>query len=95
MAGFETGGGQVAQEFRDLNHNATMEPYEDPSLPVAERVEDLLGRMTLEEKAGQLFHNVVLPGPGGSVTEGPSGARRQPPATEFISNRLMTHFNLA
>ncbi|MGH9008093.1 MAG: glycoside hydrolase family 3 protein [Acidimicrobiales bacterium] len=72
-----------------------MEPYEDPSLPVAERVEDLLGRMTLEEKAGQLFHNVVLPGPGGSVTEGPSGARRQPPATEFISNRLMTHFNLA
>ena len=30
------------------------EPYRDPNLPVTERVEDLLGRMTVEEKAGQL-----------------------------------------
>ncbi|WP_372984772.1 glycoside hydrolase family 3 N-terminal domain-containing protein [Microbacterium sp.] len=29
-------------------------PYKDPSLTVAERVEDLLARMTIEEKAGQL-----------------------------------------
>ncbi|MBT3334281.1 MAG: beta-glucosidase, partial [Rhodospirillaceae bacterium] len=29
-------------------------PYLDPTLPVAERVEDLLGRMTLEEKIGQM-----------------------------------------
>ncbi len=29
-------------------------PYLDPSLPVAERVEDLLSRMTLEEKIAQL-----------------------------------------
>ncbi|MEN9937248.1 MAG: hypothetical protein RLZZ387_3827 [Chloroflexota bacterium] len=28
--------------------------YRDPSLPVTERVEDLLGRMTLDEKVGQL-----------------------------------------
>ena len=31
-----------------------MLPYRDPSLPVETRVEDLLGRMTLEEKIGQL-----------------------------------------
>ncbi len=30
------------------------EPYRDPSLPVEQRVEDLLSRMTLAEKAGQL-----------------------------------------
>ena len=30
------------------------EPYRDPSLPVEERVEDLLGRMTLDEKLGQM-----------------------------------------
>lgn len=30
-------------------------PYQDPSLPIEERVEDLLGRMTLAEKAGQML----------------------------------------
>lgn len=29
-------------------------PYEDPSLPVATRVNDLLGRMSLDEKIGQM-----------------------------------------
>jgi beta-glucosidase len=29
-------------------------PYEDPSLPVPQRVSDLLSRMTLEEKVGQM-----------------------------------------
>jgi beta-glucosidase len=72
-----------------------MDPYRDPARPVAERVEDLLGRMTLEEKAGLLFHSILIPGPDGSVTEGPTGTRAQPPATEFITERLMSHFNLA
>ncbi len=31
-----------------------MEKYRDPSVPVEERIEDLLSRMTLEEKAAQL-----------------------------------------
>jgi beta-glucosidase len=30
-------------------------PYRDPRLPVADRVRDLLGRMTLEEKFWQLY----------------------------------------
>jgi beta-glucosidase len=34
-------------------------PYRDPRLPTAERVRDLLGRMTLEEKFWQLF---MIPG---------------------------------
>src|SRR5919198_1891962 len=29
-------------------------PYEDPNLPVSQRVADLLSRMTLEEKVGQM-----------------------------------------
>src|SRR3954451_10495039 len=29
--------------------------YKDPALPIARRVEDLLGRMTLEEKAAQMM----------------------------------------
>lgn len=31
-------------------------PYRDPNLSIDERVDDLIGRMTLAEKAGQMFH---------------------------------------
>lgn len=34
-------------------------PYRDPNLPVEHRVEDLLARMTLEEKIGQLAANYL------------------------------------
>ncbi|MGW4294545.1 discoidin domain-containing protein [Micromonospora chersina] len=42
---------------RDLNRNGAVEPYENWRLPVDTRVEDLLGRMTAEEKAYQMFYN--------------------------------------
>ncbi|MEO3812208.1 discoidin domain-containing protein [Sphaerisporangium sp. B11E5] len=42
---------------RDLNRSGTIEPYENWRLPVETRVSDLLGRMTAEEKAYQLFYN--------------------------------------
>ena len=38
----------------DLNKNGKVDPYEDPARPVEERVQDLLGQMTLEEKTCQL-----------------------------------------
>lgn len=42
-------------QYRDLNGNGELDPYEDWTLPVAERVEDLLDRMTLEEQAGLML----------------------------------------
>src|SRR3954447_12765283 len=45
--------------FRDLNGNGRLDPYEDPRLPVEERVDDLLAQMTLEEKVGLMFHAVT------------------------------------
>jgi beta-glucosidase len=39
----------------DLNKNGKKDAYEDPSRPVAKRVDDLLKRMTLDEKIGQLW----------------------------------------
>lgn len=37
----------------DFNKNGTVDPYEDPAVPLERRVEDLLSRMTLEEKTCQ------------------------------------------
>ena len=59
--------------FRDLNGNGELDPYEDPRLPVEERVDDLLARMTLEEKAAQLFHQGLLVPDDGAVGEEPDG----------------------
>jgi len=80
--------------FRDLNHNGTMEPYEDPSLPVEERVSDLLGRMTLAEKAGLLFHPMITPGPDGSVTDKPNSLAYEDSAADRVGDRFISHFNI-
>ena len=40
-------------------------PYKDSRLPVAERVSDLLGRMTLTEKIAQMYsHWLILSADG-------------------------------
>jgi len=54
-------------QFRDLDHDGQIAPYEDWRNSVEVRVADLLGRMTLEEKVGQLLH-------GTAATEGRFGA---------------------
>jgi len=50
-------GVDIVAGSRDLNRNGTIEPYENWRLPVETRVADLLGRMTAEEKAYQMFYN--------------------------------------
>jgi beta-glucosidase len=44
--------------YRDLNKNGIKDIYEDATQPVQDRVEDLLGQMTVEEKAGLLFNAI-------------------------------------
>jgi len=48
-------------QFRDLNRNGALEPYEDWRLPPDARADDLVSRMTLAEKAGAMVHS-SLPG---------------------------------
>ncbi|SHM56156.1 glycoside hydrolase family 3 protein [Gracilibacillus kekensis] len=43
------------KQFRDLNGNGVLDPYENWELPIEERVKDLVSRMTLEEKAGLMM----------------------------------------
>lgn len=38
----------------DFNKNGQKDPYEDPNVPVAERIANLLSQMTVEEKTNQL-----------------------------------------
>ena len=60
-------------QFRDLNRNGRLEPYEDWRLSSAARAADLLSRMTLEEKAGAMMHG----------TAPSSGARLRPPNEHY------------
>ncbi|MBS1896088.1 MAG: glycoside hydrolase family 3 protein [Actinobacteria bacterium] len=79
--------------FRDLNGNAVMDPYEDPRLSAEERVEDLLGRLSIEEKVGLLFHTVIEIGDDGELREEP-GAISKSPTTEVVLRKHLTHFNV-
>ena len=42
--------------FKDLNSNGQLDPYEDWRNTPAVRARDLVGRMTIDEKAGVMMH---------------------------------------
>ncbi|WP_394821826.1 discoidin domain-containing protein [Pendulispora albinea] len=50
----------IVNGCRDLDKNGVIEPYEDWHQPIEARVDDLLGRMTTEEKAYQMFYNAQV-----------------------------------
>jgi beta-glucosidase len=79
--------------FRDLDHDGVMAPYENPALGPDERAADLLPRMTVEEKAGLLFHTMIeMTKDGGLVEE---GAVLQPlPTSRMVTELGLSHFNL-
>jgi beta-glucosidase len=61
---------------------------------VENRLEDLLARLTLEDKAGPMFHDIVAMLPGGRLigADNPFGR----PATDAAIRQMrMNHFNLA
>ena len=61
----------AGKRFRDLNRDGTLEPYEDWRLTSAARASDLVGRMTLDEKAGAAVHGTA-PIVGGMMASGPN-----------------------
>ncbi|MGP4025431.1 beta-glucosidase family protein [Actinomadura sp. 3N407] len=68
--------------------SATREPWRDRGLPVAERVADLLARMTPEEKAGQLAGYWALPAePGGPVAPMEDDSHENAPSLDEILDR--------
>ncbi|KAL5050630.1 beta-glucosidase C [Aspergillus fruticulosus] len=71
-----------------LRGDGTLPIYKNASYCVDERVKDLLNRMMLEEKAGQLFHKQLSEGPLDDDSSGNS-------TETMIGKKHMTHFNLA
>src|SRR6476659_9621411 len=50
---------QRGLRFKDLNRNGVVDLYEDWRLTPEKRARDLVGRMTLEEKAGLMMHGTA------------------------------------
>jgi beta-glucosidase len=73
------------QAFRDANGNGQLDPYEDWRLPVPQRVADLVGRMSLQDKAGMMLIDTLNAGCGGALT---------PQAQALIAGEHMTRFIL-
>lgn len=69
-------------------------PYEDADRTVGERVDDLLGRMTLQEKAGLLFHHMITPDIGVPLTEPPSSFTGEAAPAQRVTGPLLNHFNV-
>lgn len=65
-----------------------MADYLDPALPTPRRVEDLLSRMTVAEKAALMFHPSTQPGP---TTDDPAALAV---AEEDAAVRGISHFNV-
>ncbi|MEU2198929.1 glycoside hydrolase family 3 N-terminal domain-containing protein [Isoptericola sp. NPDC019482] len=79
--------------YRDLNRNGVMDVYEDPRRSPAERVDDLVGRLSMTEKIGLMFQTVIEAGPGGTLLEAP-GKISKSPTSEVVLGKHITHFNI-
>lgn len=80
-------------QYRDLNGNGQLDPYEDSRLSAVERANDLLSRLSLEEKVGLMFQTVIEAGQDGSLLEAP-GAISKSPTSTVVLGKAMNHFNV-
>ena len=74
-----------------------MDPYEDNTLPIEKRIDDLMNQMTIEEKAGLMFINGARINDDGSLGNQPSrrgGMGFGSTADDLIRTKKMNHFNL-
>jgi beta-glucosidase len=87
---------QHPEKWRDLNKNGQLDIYEDPGRPVEARVNDLLGQMTLPEKAGMLFINGARVNEDGTIEDKPGKGlfAFAPNAMKLMKEKQMNHFNL-
>ena len=82
-------------QFRDLNKNGKLDVYEDNRQEVESRVNDLLMQMTLEEKAGLMWHPPIGVGKKGEVLGKLNfSVLNFNSSWDVIVNKKFNHFNL-
>ena len=79
--------------FRDLDHDGVMAPFEDPRLSPGDRADDLTGRLSLAEKVGLMFHNIIEIGEGGALLEGDGPVSKMATA-ELVTGLHINHVNV-
>ena len=79
--------------FRDLDHDGVMAAFEDPRRTPGERAADLVGRLSLAEKAGLLFHSIIEVGPQGTLMEGDGRVARSSTGA-VVTRALINHVNV-
>ncbi len=96
LFGCTQNGSKETTHFRDLNKNGKLDIYEDTTQSIDARVNDLLGQMTLEEKAGEMFINGVRVNEDGSIKNEPGKGMFAfaGQAVPLIRDKKMNHFNL-
>jgi beta-glucosidase len=82
-------------QFKDLNRNGKLDPYEDWRLAAAERARDLVSRMSLEEMAGLMVHGTLPTAAGASGSSAPgagSSGYDLTRATPLLTQALVSSF---
>lgn len=79
-----------ALEFKDLNGNGRLDPYEDWRLPALERARDLVSQMNIDEKIGLMFINSR---PMGKYQKDPKKTSHDSLLDEEIQEANATIFN--
>ncbi len=94
---------QTGISYRDLNKNGKMDPYENPNASIDARVNDLVGQMNLEEKAGSMYITMIGTTPDGKPMETPVLSTEPinimmsfmlPSNSEMIAKKKMNSFNI-
>ena len=80
--------------FRDLNKNQQLDIYEDASVSIELRVNDVLSQMTIEEKVGLMFHPPFTVNPGIGMRIYEILIRGNQFTESHIIKKNINHFNL-
>ncbi len=89
--------------YRDLNKNGKLDVYEDSRADLEDRVSDLIGQMTIEEKAGTMFVSMIGMTSKGDPFDKPKLSKNPfdlmiglaiPPASELLISKKLNSYNI-